>query len=200
MIAAHHLAALGIVLALACVPTVIHSYIGQTVSDRRALADLPVRLNGVEGRGTGRAQDWVLATYGTTDFIERRYGSALTLFVARSYDAKSLYHHPELGVGHADGYDRAVVVRRPDRPDVPIFTLQSAQQGYSAYALLYEDRLIEHPMRFQLRHALSLLIRPKAPMTLFFVRGKVNASSPPARASVEDLLLAAVDGFAAQGR
>jgi hypothetical protein len=194
MIAARDLLPLASVLALACIPTVVHSYMGRTVDDRRSAAAVPTRLNGLEGRPSGRSAAWVLETFGATDFIERQYGS-LTLFVARSYDAKRLYHHPELAVAYGDPYDRAVVVRRPERPDVPIFVLESGPERRSVYALLYEDQFIERPMHFQLRNALSLLVRPRAMMTLFFVRQKSGAARAD---SAETLLLAAIDSFVAK--
>ena len=88
----------------------------------------------------------------------------------------------------------------PDRPDVPIFTLSSHTGRYSAYALLYENTFVERPMRFQLGNAFKLLTQPRGLMTLFFVRGKVDATSTAARSTVEELLLAAIDSFLAQPR
>lgn len=199
MIAARHLPALAGLLALACVPTVLHSYMVTPVGDGRSVAALPLQLNGLEGRPSGRSPAWVLDAYGTSDFIERQYGPALTLFVARSYDAKSLYHHPELGVAHGESYERAVVVRRSQRPEIPLFVLQGAGDRLSVYALIYSGEFIEHPIRFQLRNAFALLVRPRALMTLFFVRAKPGHASPAATTSqAEALLLAAVDSFVAQ--
>lgn len=199
MIAARHLPVLVGLLALACVPTVLHSYMGTTVGDGRSVAAVPTRLNGLEGRPSARSQDWVLDAYGTTDFIERQYGPALTLFVARSYDAKRLYHHPENGIAHGDGYERAILVRTPERPEVPIFVLESARDRLSVYALLYGDEFVADPIRFQLRTALRLLVRPRGLMTLFFVRGRTGGDTPRAgTAPAEALLLAAIDSFVAQ--
>ncbi len=90
------------------------------------------------------------------------------------------------------------MLRRPDRPEVPIFTLSSPTGRYSAYSLLHENTFVEHPMRFQLGNAFTLLTQPRGLMTLFFVRGKVDAASPAARSTVEALLLAAIDSFLAQ--
>ena len=109
MISARYLPAIGALLALACIPTVLHSYIGPRLEDGHSVTALPLRLNGLDGRESERSPAWVLELYGTSDFVERKYGAALTLFVARSADPKGLYHHPENGVAHGDGYGRAVV-------------------------------------------------------------------------------------------
>ena len=195
MIATRHLPALIMLLALACVPTVVHTYMGRTVSDARELNRISLPLGELGGQPGRHSKAWVVEQYGTSDFVERQYGSAITLFVARSYDPKRLYHHPELGVAHGDAYGRAEVVRTPERPDVPVFRLQAEDGKESAYALLYGDAFLANPLQFQLRNALELLVRPRAPMTLFFVR---QTSTSPGRRAPEDLLLAAIDSFLAQ--
>jgi hypothetical protein len=199
MIAGRHLALLSSLLGLACVPTVLHSYVGVTVNDGRSVEAVPRRLSGLDSRPAGRPAAYVMNAYGTTDFIERHYGSSLTLFVARGYDSKRLYHHPELGIAHGDPYERVVVRRSSTRPHIPLFVLESASDKASVYALLHEDQFIEDPIRFQLRNALTLLFRPKSPMTLFFVRSR-TASAPltPNTPTAEALLLAAIDSFVAQ--
>lgn len=198
MIATRHLRTLAALLALACVPTILHSYRSTTVDDGRRTAAVPLRMNGLDGQPGGHSVAWVRSTYGTSDFIERQYGPELTLFVGRSYDAKRLYHHPEHGIARGDGYERAIVVRRPERPDVPIFVLDNARDRRSVYALLYAGEFVEHPIRFQLQNAFALLVRPRELMTLFFVRGMTGRDSPTAIASADALLLAAVDSFVAQ--
>jgi len=196
MIATRHLPGIAIVLAIACVPTVRHTYIGSTVGDGRKLETIPLRLAGLEGRPSGRSATWVEQEYGTSEFIERQYGPSLTLFVCRSYDGKALYHHPELGVAHGESYERAVIVRTTGRPDVPVFKLRGSENGMSLYALLYDGTFVAEPMRFQLRNAFELVVRPRALMTLFFVRQK--SGSPPRSNAAETLLLAAIDSFASQ--
>ena len=199
MISARHLPALAALLALACIPTVLHSYMGPRLADGHNVTALPLRLNGLQGSESERSPVWVRELYGTSDFIERKYGRQLTLFVARSADPKGLYHHPENGVAHGDGYDRAVVIRLSVRPEIPVFVLNSARGNHSVYALLYDGKFIEHPIRFQLQNAFALLARPRSLMTLFFVRGGPTGESPAevAKAS-EAVLLAAIDSFLAQ--
>ena len=198
MIAARHLPGLAVLLALACVPTILHSYMGATLEDGRTAAAVPARLNGLDGHPTDRSAAWVLDKYGATDFIERQYGPDTTLFVARSYDAKRIYHHPEHGVARGDGYERATLTRLPARPEVPLFVLKGSQDRLSVYTLLYQDEFVSDPIRFQLRNAFTSLIRPRMPMTLFFVRGRGEQTRAAGMSSAETLLLAAVDGFFAQ--
>jgi hypothetical protein len=200
MIATRHLPALAALLAVAGIPTVLHSYLGPTLDDGRRTAAVSWRLNGVEGRTSGRSDSWVLDTYGATDFIERHYGRDLTLFVARSFDPKRLYHHPEHGIARGDGYEHASIVQVPSGPGVPIFELTGPRDRLSVYALLYEGEFVSDPIRFQLRNALTSLVRRREAMTLFFVRSRIGGET---RSTVESpahaLLLAAIDSFRAQG-
>jgi hypothetical protein len=195
MIATRYLPALTVILALACVPTVVHTYMGRTVGDARDLNQIPRQLLNLDSQPGRHSASWVLDEYGTAYFIVLHYGPKMTLFVARSYDAKGLYHHPELGVAHGDAYGRATVIRTPERPDIPVFRLQAEDGKQSVYALLYGEAFLANPMRFQLRNSLELLVRPRSPMTLFFVR---QTSAPTPRVAPESLLLAAIDSFRAQ--
>ena len=89
--------------------------------------------------------------------------------------------------------------RQRDRPEIPIFVLDSPRGNHSVYALLYDGKFIEHPIQFQLQNAFALLVRPRSLMTLFFVRGKpIGASQTAVASSGEALLLAAIDSFLAQ--
>lgn len=197
MISPRYLPVVALCLALAAIPTVIHGYVGWTSVDGRRVSTLPQTLAGMQGIQTRRTAGYVEEAYGTTEFIERDYGSSLTLFVARSFDAKGLYHHPENGVAHGDGYDRVVVIRSPERPDIPRFVLQNHRDRYSTYALLYaEDTFIDNPVRFQLEHALRLLVRPRQALTLFFVRAK--SAQPQIVAAADALLFSAIDAFVRQ--
>lgn len=197
MMSARYLPAVAVLLVLALVPTVIHGYLGATVADGRSAAAIPLELASRDGRPTGRPASVVRDTFGATDFVERQYGPDLLLFVARSYDAKRLYHHPELAVAYGDAYDRARIVQRPDRPDVPIHVLEGHQDRLSVYALHYQDEFIADPIRFQLRNALTLLARPRALTTLFFVRAR-GVAGADVRSPAEDLLQAAIDAFLSQ--
>ena len=194
-----HLPALAILLAVTAVPTVVHSYIPVTAGDGRRTERIPLRLNGLDARPTDRSLVWLPDAMAVVDHTERRYGPELRLLVVRSFDAKRLYHHPELAVAHGDDYGRASVVRVADRPEVPIYVLQGARDRLSAYTLIYEDQFVADPISFQLRNVVALLVRPRQLMTLFFVRGSPGSNThPPGKSPSEQLLLAAVDSFLAQ--
>jgi hypothetical protein len=199
MIDVRHLLALAILLAVTAVPTVVHSYLPVNATDGRATARIASRLNGLDARPTDRSLVWLPDAMAVVDYTERRYGPDLRLLAVRSYDAKRLYHHPELAIAHGDDYGRASVIRVEDRPEVPIYVLKGARDRLSAYTLVYEDRFVEDPISFQLRNVVSLLVRPRQLMTLFFVRGSPGSSThPPGESPAEQLLLAAVDSFLAQ--
>jgi hypothetical protein len=198
MICLRHIPAVAALLGLTCIPTVLHSYMKSTASDERKLNRIPLQLNNSTG-AQAHSGEWVPGAFETNDFIERHYGAALRLFVARSYNAKRLYHHPELAVAHGDDYERTRVERLAERPEVPVFVLKGREQT-SVYALHYDTFFIANPIRFQLQHSVQLLVRPRQLMTLFFVRNAAPGPDAPLAETPEiRLLLSAVDEFLAQG-
>lgn len=181
------------VLGITLVPVVIHTYVGMTASDGKTATDVSVMLDGRHGVDTNRRAGWVREQYDATDFIERRYGADVTLFVARGYDVKKLYHHPELGVGRGKGFEPAGVTHVPAKSgSIPIHML-TANNGLAGYALLYDGQFIERPYRFHVSQALSLLVKPRQPMTLFFAQG--GAAASPVDSPVMRVLLAGIDSF-----
>lgn len=196
MIATKYLYAIAALLAVALVPTVIHLYVGLTASDGRVTAAVAATLDGVVGTDTKRAPSWVREIFGAEDFIERRY-SDTTLFVARSNDLKSLYHHPELGAAYGRGYDthRVVKVSTPDGP-VAMHVL-TGTGGLACYVLLYDREYVEEPLLFHAKQALVMLFSPRRPMTIFFAHGSA-VSTAPEDSPVARLVLAALRSFLAQ--
>jgi hypothetical protein len=200
VISTRYLPTIGVLVAAALVPTIRHSYLGVKTHDGRTAAAIHVQSNGQDGESTKRSQAWVLENFSTTDFIERRYPGGLTLFVARSYDAKRLYHHPELAVAYGRTYDNATIVRPVTRPDIPLHVLGGAD-GTSVYALLFGERFVDDPFRFQLENALALLVRPRGLMTLFFVHSPTAYPANTVTTSPEAaLVLSAIESFTAQPR
>jgi hypothetical protein len=195
MISSRSLAATAALLALALVPTVVHTYVGITATDGRTSGAVAHHLDGVEGVDTKRSVGWVTQYFGTEDFVERRYGTDVTLFVARGYDAKRMYHHPELALAYGRSYDSVNIAHvSSSAKSVPVYML-TGQGGLACYALLYNDEFVEKPLQFQARQAFSMLFSPRRQMTLFFARG--STSSDAIESPAVRILLAAVESFLA---
>ena len=191
-------------LVLAAVPTVIHSYVGSAVTDGRSARDLPMTLGTEHGAPTTRRANWG-DRVSSTDWIERRYVGPTTvkLFVGRSFDAKKLYHHPELAVDYGPNYAPVTTMRLPQRSDVPVYVLrgrgESANHG-ALYALHYGDGYVEDPIRFQLRTSFQTLFSRRQPMTLFFASADLPAGTAIENSAAASVLLAAIEAFDAQKR
>ena len=116
--------------------------------------------------------------------------------MARSYDPKRLYHHPELGVAYGRRFDSPSIVQAAaGSRSVPIHVL-SGEDGLACYALLYDGEFVESPLRFEAGHILGTLISPQKQMTLFFAHGRVTPR--PMTSPVVQVLLAAIDSFLTQ--
>jgi len=204
VISARFVPVLCVLVALALVPAVIHSYVGVTDDDGRRASAVPGTLAGFASVPSGRSQTWGKRRFDSDDWMERRYltpGTETALTIVRSYDLKALYHHPELAVAYGPSYTSYERARVAVRPEMPIHVLRTDDDRGAAafYALHYDDRFVEHPIRFQLQIAGELLFSPRKPMTLFFV----SASGTPAGEDLDGLdatrlLTAAVDSFLAQ--
>jgi hypothetical protein len=161
-------------------------------------------LDGMPSQPTSRRAEWVLDRLHSRDWIERSFddhGTSVVLFAGRSYDAKRLYHHPELAL--LRGYETAPagMARVADRPDIPLHlvtTNQDGRTGLAVYALLYDQRFIERPVWFQLRTSAALLVSPPKPMTLFLANALAGSREDVNRAPATRLVLAAIDSFQQQ--
>lgn len=163
-----------VLLGLALVPTVIHNYVEATTSDGMAAESISGTLGEFHSKPTARRDAWVKETYASGDWIERLYqasgGESVRLFVARSYDLKKLYHHPEIGVLRGFDVVNGGVGRLPELDRAPVHLLRSRTgRGLGAYALLYEGELVANPVILQLQTAWKLLFSARKPMTLFLV-------------------------------
>lgn len=204
MIAPRFATAVCVLIVLALVPTMIHSYAGVVVEDGRRASDLPERLAGFSSRPSDRSETWGQRRFESNDWVERVYYTPkgeVTLTVVRSYDLKALYHHPELAVAYGASFDSASVEALPDRPDMPIHVLGTElETGPGAfYVLHYDGRFVSDPIWFQISTAFELLFRGRRAMTLSFAQttgmsGNVDLGKEPAVA----VLLAAVDSFVNQ--
>ncbi len=192
---------MSIILAIALVPTVIHSYLGAKTDDGRITSAIGATLAGLTSKPTERRGAWVKDIYDSEDWIERRYlgpnGEDVLLFVARSYDLKRLYHHPELGVLRGNDFTRPQPAKLAG---APVHVLQSQSgSGVALYGLLYERRFIENPISFQLKSSWWLLFSPRKPMTLFLAYDRHSQSTAPLdRSAAARVLTAAIKSFLSQ--
>ena len=200
MISYRYISAVCALLALALVPTLIHSYSEPVIADGRHTRMIPDVLDGTASVPTDRSATWGKRRFDSDDWFERTYsnpetGKRLRLTVVRSLDAKSVYHHPELAVSDGTTFVGAETQRFEGRPEVPVHVLKPAPgvSSHALYALHYDDRFVEDPITFQLRTAGELLFSRRQPMTLFFV---FDAHSPDGDIkAAAQLLFAAVDSF-----
>jgi hypothetical protein len=206
VISPRYAVAVAVVVALALVPTIIHSYAALEIEDTLSTRLIPDTLAGYSSVPSSRDAAWGSRRFQSQDWMERLYtarGDEVLLTVLRSYDLKILYHHPENDVAYGAGFLRHEVVRRPDRPDVPLHVLHTDVDGGAAavYVLHYGGRLIDDPLVFQIRTAGELLFSGRSQMTLFFAHDKSAAKGVKVETSgAAAVLLAALDRFLAADR
>ena len=204
MISARYAPALALLLLIALVPTVIHTYAGLEADDGRSTAAIPDRLAGFTGVATERRPAWGEAVFAAHDWFERSYTQGATkvrLFVGRSFNQKRLYHHPEIGLSRGVDLEPEQVVRPTSHPDWPVhLRYRQDRQGLIAYLLYYDGRFIEDPVANQLREAVPQLFAPRRPMTLFYVAQEgLPPNAPLEQTAAFEVLRAAVEQFLAQG-
>jgi len=162
-------------IAVTLVPTFIHSYSDSSVRDGLSTASIPISLAGYTGLPSGRNATWGQRRFESEDWIERIYRSGrdeVKLTIVRSYDAKALYHHPELAVTEST-FNGTELRRFGHHPDVPVYVLYEPG-GLALYALHYDNTFVQDPIRFQLRTAGELLFSGRKAMTLFFLADAVT--------------------------
>jgi hypothetical protein len=192
-----------VLVLVALVPTIIHSYAALVVDDGRRATRVPEVLDSFTSQPTGRNPNWGRRHFETDDWIEREYSSSTgeaTLCVVRSYDLKTLYHHPEIEIVEGASLVKNRVETFQARPEVPVFVLETASDRGPVvlYALLYRDGFVQDPLWFQLRTAGELLFRGRQAMTLFFVREQnVPAGADLSSRASAAVLFAAIEQFLA---
>jgi hypothetical protein len=192
-----------VLLVVAAVPTVLHSYLDTTIVDGRSARSVPMTLAGETGVQTSRRENWGDDRLGSRDWTERRYPTfpEVKLFIGRSYDPKRLYHHPELAVDYGQAYGASSIIHLPARPDVPIHFLRgddSTPTRIAIYALRHRESYIDDPIRFQLRTSFALLFSRRAAMTLFFAAQELGPDQPVETSRAAALLIASMDAFEKQ--
>jgi hypothetical protein len=200
MISTRFLPVVCALVAVTLVPTFIHSYSDSAVRDGRTTAAIPTMLAGYTGAASGRNATWGQRRFESDDWTERVYRAGrdeVTLTVIRSYDAKALYHHPELAVTE-NTFPRTELKRFARRPEIPVHVLYAEPEGLGLYVLQYDNTFVEDPIRFQLRSAGEMLFRGRRAMTLFFLADQAPAASVEMLPSL-GLLFEAIDRFTSQG-
>jgi hypothetical protein len=178
--------------------------VGATSRDGRVSKAIDTYIAGYRATDTQRNPEWAKDVYDSEDWIERTYrgegGSEMLLFVARSYNLKRLYHHPELGVLHGEDLSRAVTADMPGSTGIPVHVLRAnTGSGVAVYALLYDDQFVAKPIALQLTTSIQQLVSARKPMTLFLAH---DPKAPPGAAvdqlAVMRILTGAIESFLSQ--
>ena len=191
-----------LLLTLALLPTIIHSYLGSEYDDGKSVQSISTVLAGFSSEPYLRHNDsWVKSIFDSDDWIERIYkndkGEKIRLFVARSYDHKRLYHHPELGLSRGSNFNKGVVYILPGETEIPVFLLRDSRgHRVAAYVLLYEEKFIKEPVSHQIKEALSQFFLPRKAMTLFYVSNVTSSVfNKFNETSTASILVAAIKSF-----
>lgn len=202
MISDRYAKVISFILALVMVPTFVHSYLGAKTDDSFRAKSISNELAGLRFADTNRNAAWVQDIFDSDDWIERRSigtdDSRKLLFVARSFDYKKLYHHPELAILYGQDLVNGGVESIID--NFPVHFLMARRgPGVVAYCLLHDKELIGNPLLFQLSTAMRSLVSSKKPMTLFLLYDPGLFSIEGFGDSQLGLVLrAAVDNFRSQ--
>jgi hypothetical protein len=202
VISARYARTLLVLLAMALVPTIIHSYAGVTVTDGRSTAAIPERLAGHRATPGTRNSGWGQRHFDSNDWFSRRYISdagQVTLTAVHGYDLKALYHHPELAVAYDTPFADYAVRYLPGHPSVPVHVLTDGNGAIGLYVLVYGDTYVADPMSFQVRTAAALLFSGRRPMTLLFAQQTMARRGVDAgNSDAATVLFAALDAFTRQ--
>ena len=204
MISSRYALAVSLLLALALVPTVIHSYLGLRLEDGLATANIGHQLHGYASVPTKRNSSWGEDVFASEDWIERSYKRTgardVRLFVARSYDHKRLYHHPELALSYGKDLNNTDMAVLSGRMEIPVrFLWDEAGRELVAYTLLYGDEFVEDPISHQISESFYLLTSARKPMTLFYASTRIGPGKQKFDESeLASVLRAAIESFVAQ--
>lgn len=205
MIASRHAAAVAALMALTLLPTMIHSYAGVVVDDGRRAVHVPETLGAITSLPTDRNPNWGRRHFDSDDWLERRYATpagSVTLSVVRSFDLKTLYHHPEIEIVEGADLKASRKETFAAHPEIPVVVLATENERGPVvfYALHYAGGFVRDPIWFQIRTAGELLFGGRQAMTLFLVQDEnvpagADLSARPALA----LLYAAIQQFVDAG-
>ena len=193
-----------ILLTLALIPTVLHSYLDKKAADGKYAKKTPITFNSFNSLASKKNNSWGMDLFGTSDWVERIYQDQqyrrVRLFTGRSYDHKRLYHHPELALSYGQNLTKRGIVNLKEIPDIPIHLFNSDDNTTRvAYVLLYNGEFIANPILHQLTDSLRLLISTRKPMTLIYAsQSNIPANLPFRQTAMAKLLPLAIHAWQAQ--
>ncbi len=204
MISSRYAAPVIILLIAALIPTIIHSYIGATVKDGKSVHAIPGIINNFTSKPSKRNTQWGKDIFDSEDWFERDYFDTqrikVRLFVARSYDHKRLYHHPELALSYGQNLTKKSILNISRQPEIPVHILTNDNKSkFVAYILLYDNKFIKNPIMHQLSDSARLLVNARKPMTLFYASQSLSPSSTSfEKLPAISLLLSTIQNFRSQ--
>jgi len=177
MMSTRYAASVLILIMLALIPTIIHSYLDLKTSDNLSADQISHVLGSYVSKPTQRKPEWGEVTFSCYDWIERIYtnqqGKSVRLFVGRSYDHKRLYHHPELALSYGKDLRKIGEMHYSKQPNIHVNLLANETKPViAAYTLLYDKQFVENALSHQLMSSIKQLISPRKPMTLFYVEAE----------------------------
>lgn len=193
-----------ILLALALIPTILHSYINARTDDGKSAHNISTTLGNFTSTPSKRNTRWGMDLFDSEDWLERDYqnqkSDKIRLFAARSYNHKRIYHHPELALTHGHSLNKKEIINLPGHPEIPVHIFNNANNSiHVAYVLLYNDEFVESPIKHQLGDSLRLLVNAQKPMTLFYASQIGLAPDTQFnQSSVAPLLSLAIQNFQSQ--
>jgi len=173
MISTRYSTAVAILLLLALIPTIIHTYINNADNDGKSVNKIPTTLGHFVSTPSKRNAQWGKSVFNSEDWFERIYqnkeNEKVRLFIARSFDLKALYHHPELALSYAQSLNNKTISTLSKTPKIPVHILENDDSSIIvAYVLMHNDTFIQDPIKYQLSESFRLLVSQKKPMTLFY--------------------------------
>jgi hypothetical protein len=199
VISRRYLVALSALLALALLPTIRHGYLGYVeAATKVTAASLPAEVVGTPGVATTTPPVWMPDTFSEDSWAEKTYDVSgvgrLTLVVARGYDLKKLYHHPEIAVLRGRTFEPVRHAALAGGEPVYVLVNRSNERESAVYALVYDNSWVGNPYLLQMSSAFTSIWARRRPLTLVFAHGPVLKDGEPT-AAVTELLHATVKGL-----
>lgn len=195
-----------ILLALALIPTIIHSYIDAKLNDGKSVNNIAITLNNFTSVPAKRNASWGIDIFSSTDWFERVYHDKqyhkVRLFTARSYDHKRLYHHPELALSYGHSLSKRGILNISNSPEIPVHLLSNDDNSMlAAYVLLYNGEFVSDPISHQLGDSMRLLVNARKPMTLFYAsQSNLPFNTQFEQSDLASLLSLAIQSFQSQAQ